>query len=124
MIVTQSDLFGNPALDRMRESERDKGNRIVAALTGRPDRADYLSRVRAAMRRLYRARYADVGERAVVTPDDARRVFEAMGPPRSMSRNFLGGVFRERGWEIVGTYASETPGSHGNRLNQYAWRGE
>lgn len=116
-MIAQSDLF----LER--ESERQRGSRIVAELAERPDRAEYLIRVRAAMRRLYRARYADVGERATVTPDDARRVFEAMGPPKSLNRNFLGGVFRERGWEIVGTYASQTRGSHGNRLNQYRWTG-
>ena len=80
-------------------------------------RADYLDRVRTAMRR-----WAEDGH--PITPDDARDYFESLNPPgpERLSRNFLGCVFRGREWEVVGTYRSATPGSHGNRLNIYRLR--
>ena len=118
----QAELFGGWTAPK-RESEVQKGHRIVSEIASLPDRRAYLERVRFRMRSLYEARYRDQGERASVTPDDARRVFEAMGPPATMSRNFLAAVFREPGWEVVGTYRSATENSHGNRLNAYAWRG-
>lgn len=80
-------------------------------------RAEYLERVRAQMRR-----WAETG--AVVTPDDARAYFESLNPPgpEHLSRNFLGCVFRGAEWEFAGTYKSQTPGSHANRLNMYRLR--
>jgi hypothetical protein len=81
-------------------------------------RAWYLDRVRLEMRLL--------AERwGKATPDDARQAFEAMDPPdaKTLSRNFLGCVFRQPKWVVVGTYRSQTPGSHANRLNIYALRG-
>ena len=79
----------------------------------------YLDRVRATMRRW-------AGDGGAITPDDARDYFESLDPPgpERLSRNFLGCVFRGREWEVVGTYTSATPGSHGNRLNIYRLRGK
>lgn len=65
-------------------------------------------------------------DRSIVTPDEAREYFEKhMDPPPAseLSRNFLAGVFRGRGWETVGMMKSRTKGSHANRLFAYRWRG-
>lgn len=104
--VSEPDLF--------EEAEKEAALDNLAEL-----RADYLERVRAEMRR-----WAEDGE--PITPDDARAYFESLNPPppEKLSRNFLACVFREPGWRVVGTYKSETPGSHANRLNVYKWNGE
>lgn len=104
------------------ESEREKGRRIVGELATLPDRAAYLELIREKMRRVYRLRVDLHGEHgAWVTPDDARRFFESLNPPAGISRNFLAGVWREPGWQIVGIYHSATKNSHGNKLNRYRW---
>ncbi len=99
------------------EPEVEIGRRALAGMEGEPLRAHYLELVRREMRR----RGAGGGG---VTPDMARKYFESLDPPppEQLSRNFLGCVFRGREWQAVGTYPSETPGSHGNLLNIYSLR--
>lgn len=108
-------------------SEPEKGATAVAELASDPMRASYLRVIRDRMRMIYRTRvraYGADSQRAVVRPDDAREIFEReCNAPADMSRNFLGAVFRERGWVRVGEYRSETKGSHGNDLNEYRWKG-
>lgn len=114
-------LFGQTA-EPPRPSEAEKGRRAVEAAG--LNRRDYIDRIRARMRELYRDRAVIVGmEHARVTPDDARQAFEEMDPPAGISRNFLAFVFRSPEWEVVGQHVSTTGGSHGNKLNAYAWRG-
>lgn len=103
-------------------SEAEKGHEEVARLAEL--RADYLERIRRRMRILYFERVALWGEeRAHVTPDDARRAFEAMHPPsgEELNRNFLAAVFQPREWVVLELrgHVSRTAGSHGNRLNTY-----
>lgn len=90
-------------------------------------RAEYLEQVRAEMRRLWHSRLMSLPEeRCTVSADDARAAFERLGPPppEELSRSFLGGVFRTPEWEAVGMTNSTTPGSHGNLIRVYRWRGE
>ena len=93
-------------------SEVEVGERVLDAMEATALRAHYLDLVRAHMVTLDTGYYP-------VTPDDARAYFESLDPPPTMSRNFLACVFRDGQWEACGTYRSKTPGSHGNRLNQY-----
>lgn len=104
--------------------EAEKGRKAVADVSSLTERREYLEAIRSQMRMLYRSRVGVHGaDRARVTPDDARRAFEAMRPPKGLSRNFLAAVWREKGWTVVGDYVSETNGSHGNKLQAYAWIG-
>lgn len=120
--VTELPLFAPPP----RVAEEEKGREAVAAAAEPSGKANYLRMVRARMRAIYRSRVGAYGAdhpRACVRPDDARAYFETLNPPAGMSRNFLGAVFREPGWTVVGEYRSGTDRSHGNKLNEYRWTG-
>ena len=109
-------------------SERALGHQIVTDLARL--RRSYLATIRGRMFVLWMMRVDAHGrEKAFVTPDDARAYFESLAPPppEELSRNFLAGVWKEKGWKKLsgtdGTYYSETKGSHGNELKKYAWGG-
>lgn len=99
------------------------------------ERADWLTRIRQAMRVLFFERReavlrdggwdGPVGREADpwVSADDARRWFEDRDPPTSINRNFLGAVFRLRGWRpLLGRrILSATAGSHANELKLWTF---
>lgn len=106
-----------------RDQRRELQAKDSALLTMEQKRKGWLTDVRDAMRRLavHRCTHHGAGYYAV-TPDDARTWFEGQKPPKDMSRNFLGAVFRTSDWVCVGTYKSGTKGSHGNELKKYRRR--
>ena len=62
-----------------------------------------------------------------VSADDARAYFEALPNvpgPDTLSRNFLGATFKERGWVCTGRMIhSATKGGHANRIFVWHWEG-
>lgn len=88
--------------------------------------ADALRVLRFYLRAIYEYRLRDVGyDAAFVTAMDAReylRSHPSMDTPAN--RNWLGALFRERGWQRTGqSMSSETEGSHGTELPCWRWVG-
>jgi len=96
--------------------ERAERDRVLAHLARL--RKDYLTQIRTHLKRLDRP----------VTADDARAYFEALPNvpgPDTLSRNFLGATFKERGWVCTGRMIhSATKGGHANRIFVWHWEGD
>jgi len=110
------DFFSTGEADAARlareRAERDRILRHLATL-----RQGYLVEVRAHLRSLGRD----------VTADDARAFFESLPGvpgPDTLSRNFLGAVFKAPGWMATGDMAlSATRGRHASRILVWRWMG-
>jgi len=113
----QSDLFN--VRNEQIVMEIEERDRILAALGD--TRSGWLDEIRAEMARLYERRRTAWGAEAFVTADDARAYFESLSPPppEALSRNFLGAVFKKKGWRAVGFSHSQTKGSHGNLIRKW-----
>lgn len=135
--AVQPDLFTGPQpaptprqIGQQEQALRDAALERLEAL-----RADWLARIRQAMRLLYAERQEAIARdghwagpqgpepRPWVSADDARLWFEAQRDRADLNRNFLGGTFRGHGWHpLIGRrILSTTAGSHANELKVWIY---
>ena len=82
--------------------------------------AELLQALRAELARLPAA---DPTTGAGVSADDARPFLERwkLNENGGRKKNYLGCLFRAKGWRREGEKKSTTPGSHGNRIGLYVY---
>lgn len=113
-------LFDDIADPPSEEQIRDE---ILADLGER--RREVLDWLRRRLVVIYRFRVEDIGEaNAWVTADDARKIIDADHRFDAVNKNFLGALFKVKGWRAVGFHKSETEGSHANRLMRWIYEGD